>query len=277
MQLYYIRHAQSHNNALYVLTGSESARQADPEITATGWQQARSLADFLAVGNHTGRQTAPGTPEEAAKNASAPTGDPIPDNPNLVFDPDDLQNARGFGFTHLYCSLMVRTIQTASVVAQKLDMPLQALSDLHEGGGIFLADPDSGELVGLPGNDHSYFNTNFPELILPDFPAGGWWNRPFETREQRVQRAKRLLAELLARHGGSDDRIALVSHGGFYNYLMGAILDIPSPDQVGEENPKARTWLSLNNTAISRVDFLESEVRLVYHNRLDFLPSHLVT
>jgi len=92
-----------------------------------------------------------------------------------------------------------------------------------------------------------------------------------------VQRANRLLAELLARHGGSDDRIALVSHGGFYNYLMGAILDIPSPDQVGEENPKARTWLSLNNTAISRVDFLESEVRLVYHNRLDFLPSHLVT
>lgn len=246
MQLYFIRHAQSNNNLLFIQTGESKGRNEDPELSRLGQEQARRLAAFYAalpVGKELG-------PEERGEQV---------------------------GFTHLYCSLMVRTIQTASVVAQKLDMPLQALSDLHEGGGIFLADPDSGELVGLPGNDHSYFNTNFPELILPDFPAGGWWNRPFETREQRVQRANRLLAELLARHGGSDDRIALVSHGGFYNYLMGAILDIPSPIQVGEENPKARTWLSLNNTAISRVDFLESEVRLVYHNRLDFLPSHLVT
>lgn len=248
MQLYYIRHAQSENNALYLQTGNEGSRHQDPEITEIGRQQAQCLADFLAQ---------PG---------KAPAQ-----------DPDDLQNRSGFQFTHLYCSLMVRSIQTASLIAQRMSLPLVALNNLHEGGGIFLQDKTSGENVGQPGNDRAYFAQNFPDLALPEIDETGWWNRPFETREERVQRASMLLDEILARHDCSEDKIALVSHGGFYNYFLGAILKLPPPLQVGEENPRARTWLSLNNVAITRVDFIDHEVRLVYHNRLDFLPPNLVT
>ncbi len=263
MQLYYIRHAQSKNNALYVETGSEDGRQADPEITEIGWLQARYLADFLG-----GENTSP--PAQTSNEFDL-------SNQTLLLDPDDLQNLQGYGFTHLYCSLMVRSIQTASVVAKKLGLPLVALNNLHEGGGIFQREPLSGDLVGQPGNDRAYFETNFPQVILPDMNPDGWWNRPFEPREARIERAHRLLNELLARHDGSNDKVALISHGGFYNYFIGAILRLPSPLQFGEEHPRARTWLSMNNVAITRVDFVEHEVRLVYHNRLNFLPANLVT
>jgi broad specificity phosphatase PhoE len=43
----------------------------------------------------------------------------------------------------------------------------------------------------------------------------GWWNRPFEAELHRPERARRVLVELLQRHGGSNDRVAMVSHGAF--------------------------------------------------------------
>ena len=98
--------------------------------------------------------------------------------------------------------------------------------------------------------------------------AQGWWNRPFETQEQRPERARRLLADLLDRHGDSDDHVALVSHGGFYNYLLWAIL--------GMEATWDR-WFTLNNCAITHIAFDDDEVRVHYTNRLDFMPRELVT
>ena len=62
MQFYFIRHAQSSNNALYDSTGSWDGRSADPELTEMGWQQARALADYL--------QRSPADPQAAGRDAA---------------------------------------------------------------------------------------------------------------------------------------------------------------------------------------------------------------
>ena len=109
-------------------------------------------------------------------------------------------------------------------------------------------DEGTGQPQGLPGRPRSYFTQNYQKLVLPEtMDETGWWNKPFESDLQRPERARRVLAELLARHGGGSDRVAMVSHGAFYNHLMRAIF--------GGESAKG--WWLMNNTGITRVDFDE--------------------
>jgi 2,3-bisphosphoglycerate-dependent phosphoglycerate mutase len=175
----------------------------------------------------------------------------------------------GFFLTHLYTSLMVRAVATGTIVSEELGLPLVAWEDAHEGGGIYLEKPETGECIGQPGKDRAYFETHYPQLVLPEgLGEAGWWNRPFETEEQRPLRARRFWQQLIERHGQTDDRVAVISHGGFYNYLMAAILKMPSSDRV---------WFVLNNAAITRIDWYDQHVDLVYMNRVDFLPQELIT
>jgi 2,3-bisphosphoglycerate-dependent phosphoglycerate mutase len=141
--------------------------------------------------------------------------------------------------------------------------------DLHERGGIYLEDEQSGQRVGQPGKNRAYFENVYPELVLPDsLGSDGWWNRPFEEPEQRSARARRFLRELLGRHGQTEDHVAVVSHGGFFNDLMAALLLLPT---------EAAFWFILNNAAIARIDFSPEGTALVYLNRVDFLPGELIT
>ena len=240
MQFYFIRHGQSENNWLYTATGSWEGRSEDPDLTPLGRQQADKLGQFL-------RQ------------------------PSLVdvVPAYDSQNAGGFGITHLYCSLMVRAVATGTAVARALDLPLVAWEDVHETGGIHHKDPETGEPVGQPGRNRAYFETHYPDLVLPDSLGDeGWWNRPFEERAQRPLRARRFLDDLLERHGEGDDRVAVISHGGFHNHVMRALLNIPLDLEC---------WIALNNTAITRIDFGDEFMALQYVNRIDFMPRDMVT
>jgi 2,3-bisphosphoglycerate-dependent phosphoglycerate mutase len=240
MILFFIRHAQSVNNALAANDVPARGRSSDPELTELGERQAERLADFLRRGHPAGGQL-------------RPDGSQI-----------------GFGITHLYTSLMVRSVATGAVIARDLNVPLLAWEQLHERGGIFLEDVATGRLLGLPGKDRAYFEAHYPELMLPpDLPDAGWWNsRPFEGSEQWSARAWRFLGELRARHGGSDDRVALVSHGGFYNDFLRALLPLPA-------DPKS--WFELNNVAITRIDLQQDTTVVKYHNRVDYLPSGMIS
>jgi 2,3-bisphosphoglycerate-dependent phosphoglycerate mutase len=240
MHLYFIRHGQSTNNALWAQNGSRRERTEDPELTEVGERQAALLARFLA--------------RDAARHK-------VP-----VYNPKDIG---GFDITHLYCSPMIRAISTAMYIAQALDLQPTVWRDVHEVGGIFLEDLESGEAVGLPGRSRAYFRERYPELILSDeLGTDGWWDRPFEGRVERRGRAERVLQQLVERHGGTDNRIALVSHAGFYNYLMGAVLRLPQRDDA---------FFVMDNAAITRLQFEEDRTLVVYTNRTEFLPDGLIT
>ena len=257
MQLYFIRHGQSGNNLLYHETGSFKGRSEDPDLTPVGVLQVEALANYLAQG---------------------PFQDIPPDG--------DKYNQGGYHLTHLYTSLMLRAVKTAVPVGNALNLQPVAWVDLHERGGIYLGDEQTGEKNGLPGKGRSYFEEHFPELLLPDdLTDAGWWNRPAEAVEEFDVRAQRVWHELLHRHGNTDDRVAFISHGGFFNSFLACTLNIPtfhplpqgwpqnieSPGQTEYEH-----WLQLYNTAFTRIDLVSWGVELVYLNRFDFLPSHLV-
>jgi len=240
MQLYFIRHAQSTNNLLWDTTGSSSGRDHDPDLTETGWRQAARVAEFLT------------------------TGDAV-----VEVKPPDYWNWRGFGITHVYCSMMLRAVRTGWAISRALDVPLVAWPSWHENGGLYLDDEDAGEKVGQMGRTRSFFEQHFPGMVLPDWlDSQGWWNRSYEEEGERLPRARRVLAELLDRHGGSQDRVAVVSHGGFFNTFMTAALGL-------EEEPPL--WFAINNVSISRFDFEADEHRIIYLNRTDFLPGTMVT
>jgi len=252
MQLYFIRHGQSVNNAGW---GDPNYKEhPDPALTGVGIDQARLTAEYL------------GSNQE-------------------ITDPNhwNNQNQHGFGITHLYVSLMERAVHTASFMADRLKVPFEAW-DIHESGGIFARDGVHGRenaiiLKGLPGKPRSYFASNFPTLRLPDtLDESGWWKeRPFETEEQCQLRAECIWRNLLTRHsdkrGKPEDCIALVSHGGFFMHLMCAILDLPWKNASNG----LKSWFLLNNCSISRIDVNNEHVTISYLNRTDHLPGHMIT
>ncbi len=247
MQLYFIRHAQSENNYLYHTTGSSVGRKADPLLTDTGWQQARCLANYLASF----------PPLEAANTW-------------------DRGNHQGFGLTHIYTSLFRRAVDTASCLGDALGIAPEVWFDLHERRGVYLKHAESEDYIGLAGQPRSFYEQNYPNLKLPDnFGEEGWWARPAEPMQAVPARAARVLASLLERHGSTDDRVAFVSHGGFYAIFMHTLLGSPLSPETGQHPENC--WFVLQNAAISRIDFIPPYVDIVYTNRSDYLPQELFT
>ena len=246
MELYFIRHGQSINNANW--NNADYQESPDPVLTEIGQEQAQILADFLKK-----HQTITNDREW------------------------NVQNRYGFGLTHIYTSLMERAAFTAAPIAQALDIPLIAWREIHEEGGIYSRE-DKLKVQGLPGRPRSFFMQNFRTLTLPDdLDETGWWNRPYEADEERQPRADQVLGELLPRHrdqeGQSVHRVALVSHGGFFMRLVCAMLKLPwRQAALG-----LRSWFILNNCSISRFDIFKNEINIAYLNRTDHLPDHLIT
>jgi broad specificity phosphatase PhoE len=171
MRFYFIRHAQSADNQFvvenahrgvrsYGLDQSWYNRQADPELSDVGRRQVQILCRLLAEKK-----------EEGYDKAIHP--DPYHEN---------------FDFTHIYASLMVRTIETDSAIADVLHLTPVILEDLHETGGFWELDPDTGKPVGSPGKSRRFFESRYPHCVLPDhLGEEGWWSRPLETGSGSVR------------------------------------------------------------------------------------------
>jgi len=245
MQIYFIRHAQSTNNVLWEETGYNKGRHEDPEVTDLGRRQIKVLAQFLAKGS---------------------------DKQPLTYDAQ-IQNVEGFHFTHLYSSLMVRAMDTADGIGKALGIAPVARDDLHETGGVWLKNHETDERVGLPGLTQTELQARYPNFIFPaNLNGDGWWNRPMETMDECHARAQNLLQDLRETHA-DDAKIALVSHGMFYNVFMRVLLKMSKERDM---------WFSFNNVAITRFDFgtyadFKEESRLGYHNRVDFLPPEMIS
>jgi 2,3-bisphosphoglycerate-dependent phosphoglycerate mutase len=247
MELYFIRHGQSINNANW--DNPDYIEHSDPFLTPMGLEQAEVLGKYLKGKQH--------ITNDKAWN---------------------IQNQYGFGFTHIYASLMERAVATATPAVRALGtVPFSAWTEIHEEGGIYAREAED-RFNGLPGKPRSFFEKNFPELKLPDeYSESGWWNRPFETEAERQPRADKIFAELISRHGDREDqpeqRVALVSHGGFFVRLISAMLKLPW--RQGAFGMKS--WFILNNCSISRFDIRKDDISISYINRTDHLPAHLIT
>ncbi len=245
-RLYLIRHAQSANNEIWNGSDHMDGRSPDPELTTTGHRQAETLGQHLSHPHAEPRQH-PFVPTKEVH----------------------------FGLTHVYCSLMTRSILTAEYIASACGLEVQALADVFEKHGIYDVD-DDGNLRGLPGPDRGYFEERFPGLKLPSqFNHDGWWSRPVEDESGFVQRMQKVVSEMRQRLANSDDNVALVAHGDFIdqfvNELMGVVRHQPNYD-----NHWVANW-TFHNTSISRIDFVNGSNNVVYMNRIDHLLNELVT
>jgi 2,3-bisphosphoglycerate-dependent phosphoglycerate mutase len=247
MQLYLLRHAQSESNARWEDDPETYGHDPDPGLTQTGRLQAEAAARFLASSN------------------PASTG-----------NPHDPGNRKGFGITHIYSSLMRRGVETSTVIGQAIGVPVHGRTDLHEWGGIYSLDAATGQRDGLPGSDRTFFEKGFPGLVLPpDFRDAGWWGRPHEPRTDVPARAKKVFENLLGQHRNGADRVLVVSHGGFLNFLLAAIINLTA--EQAQANLDANFWFVFNNTGLTRVDIGPLFCGIVYHNRIEHLTDDLVT
>ena len=231
MELFLIRHGQSFNNTLSDAEG----RVADPPLTETGEKQAERVAVHL-------------------RDAPA----------KMIFGVNTGSPDQGYGIDRLYCSAMLRCLQPSEPIGKALGLRPEIWADVHEESGIFL----EGE-TNLPGMTRGEISERFPEVILSDdVKEDGWWLRPRETEAQWQERARRVAEQLKGEMAESDERIAIVTHGGFTQDLLAELLN---------DGPWPGGRLSTRNTSIAHVHFSPGSFHLTHLNRLEHLPAELVT
>jgi 2,3-bisphosphoglycerate-dependent phosphoglycerate mutase len=180
-----------------------------------------------------------------------------------------------FRLTHVYCSLMTRSVVTAGYVAEACGLALEARPDIFEKHGIYQAG-DDGAREGLPGPGRAYFEQRFPELALPGgIDEEGWWNRPYEEEDEFIERVKSVVAATGLRLADSDEHIAMISHGDFIDQFVNELMGVDR-HRHNYDNHWVANW-TFHNTSISRVDFVDGARNIVYLNRIDHLQNPLVT
>jgi len=232
VELFLIRHGQSANNILEDI----SRRSEDPELTKLGEKQAVRVAEHLAAGGH--------------------------------LCPAEREEGRLF-LERVYCSPMIRALQTAAAIGRGLGAAPEVWVDIHEVGGIFLDHGGERGIVGYPGQRRSQIAARFPEFRLPDeIGEDGWWRGSMETFHAGQGRAIGV-AGVLRKRAAEDSRIALISHGGFMSCLLQAL---------GRQLPAEGYFYAHGNTAITRLRLQEDGMMIVsYINRLEHLPEELIS
>ncbi len=229
MELFLIRHGQSTNNALTDWT----QRVEDPLLTASGEQQAARTAAHVAAGLHL---------HPTARDTVKPV------------------------LHRLYCSPMIRAMQTADAIAQAIGVAPEIWVDIHEVGGIYL--DDGARKVGYPGRARSELARRFPKCVLvPELTEGGWWNRDFEEPHVGHGRAANV-ATMLRERAGEETRVGLVSHGDFLSALLKAFCG---------QSVDTGFYYEHRNTGITCIDLTPQSARIRYLNRIDHLPADLDT
>jgi broad specificity phosphatase PhoE len=240
MELYIIRHAQSVNNALV----DQRQRVCDPPLTELGHRQADVLADHLACGHDS---------HDLASLRS-------------VFRSVDPRTEPGYGITRLFCSPMIRSLQTARPVSRALGLTPEVWVDIHEHGGIFLE--EEGVFRGYPGQSRAEILADFPEYVLPEgIGERGWWTG---SREEEAARESRAISVAVQLHkwAALPDRIAIISHGGFIDGLLKTLLN---------QSRSYMLYYHKYNVSVSRLHFREDGLRVDYLNRIDHMPAEMIT
>ncbi len=220
MELFIIRHGQSTNNVSMIYDAKD--READPPLTELGQKQAEKVAAYLAGGEN--------------------------------FDHwvdrklEDREVMQGFGITRLYCSPMLRTLQTTLPISKATGISPEVWTDLHEHGGLHLDHGDERGIEGFPGLGRSAMLQQFPGYVVPEtISDAGWYDysKGVEDIAGAMSRAIRVAAVLRTK-AASQERIGLVIHGTFADALIKALLNML---------PNHEVYFLMYNTGITRIDF----------------------
>lgn len=122
--------------------------------------------------------------------------------------------------TKIYSSSLIRAVQTAYPVAEKLSKEIILLPDLMETG------------TGISGTDLTLLKNKYPlavPCIKEPTPTGGTLLLGNENTEDFVRRGKRCL-DFFHSVAKAGDHIMVVSHGSYFGYLVRAALGIGLPE-----------------------------------------------
>jgi 2,3-bisphosphoglycerate-dependent phosphoglycerate mutase len=171
--------------------------------------------------------------------------------------------------TRLYCSPMWRALRTASSIAKATGLAAEVWVEIHEHGGIYLDHGEETGVIGYPGMTRSEILTAFPGVVLPaEVTDQGWWTGGLEELSACYERAARVI-EALRERTSSDERILMVSHGGFINSFLKLLFE------QGSEWP---IFYHHANTAITYVTFTShGHLDVHYINRVDHLSPEMVS
>lgn len=241
MRLYIIRHAQSVNNT----KKDVHSFIPDPSLTPLGQEQARLLAQFMLTAME--KQIHYSGHHFITEEVSMPS----------------------FPITKLFCSASQRALETAYPLYETLGIVPEVWIDLHEIGGVSVQDA-TGAYVSYPGKTRQEIEEEFEGYILPDgLTERGWWHESPEIEEERRKiRAKRVVDQLM-RYMGTDEQIAIITHGGFIRRLLWTLLGLAWDSPVRFIH---------YNTAITRIDYLSAQdVFVRYVSRIDHLPPPMIS
>jgi broad specificity phosphatase PhoE len=177
------------------------------------------------------------------------------------------------GISRLYCSPMLRALQTAEIIGGILSLAPHIYIGLHEWDGIWE------ESVGrfgatLPGLTRSEMKEVCPDVILPqEVTDKGWLFTQWENVELMLQRADQnatnFIVHLEATHAEADGRVAAISHGGFLSTLIGTFFSLPPNDDSDR--------FAHHNAAISKIRRTPRGTQLRYSDRICHLPKGMIT
>ncbi|MCU0958585.1 MAG: histidine phosphatase family protein [Pirellulaceae bacterium] len=163
------------------------------------------------------------------------------------------------GIDRLITSPFRRALQTAEYLRPATGLIPSVQVELHESGGC-VAGVEPSEMVGRPGLTRAEILDAFPPYDVEAAIDGqGWWrSRPYESDDEALERAARVLADTQTRWGASDQRVVYVTHGGFTMQLL----------RLVDKRPQLLTY----NAAITHLQVSPHAVRLRQFNQVDFLP-----
>ena len=180
------------------------------------------------------------------------------------------------GITRLYCSPMLRTLQTATIISEFLNLDPHVYVGLHEWGGVWGGQSFEEKAV-LPGLKRSEMREVCANVVLPeDVTDDGWCFIEWESIDPdpshgnnwvqvAYENALSFIAHLDRHHPVDDEKVAAVSHGAFGSTLLSTLLGLPPNDDVDR--------FTHYNAAVSKIHQTPERTRILHHNQIGHLAS----
>jgi 2,3-bisphosphoglycerate-dependent phosphoglycerate mutase len=178
-------------------------------------------------------------------------------DPQYAADPDSPLSAQGDqqayqaahsftpqAITHIVSSPLLRSLQTAHIFADVLNLPhitvMVALREMWDALGV--------------GRSRADLIDMFPKGIFPEAIRDSGWAYGGDTHERMITRAQEVISTLLS-NSTRESHIVVITHGFMINYLLHSLLEIGST---------TLHWFQHDNCGITSVRIIPEEEKQRY-------------